>query len=206
MRSIWSPKVCLLERRVNLKHLMDERYGLYERAVTYEGPEYYSTAAPLRGSVLPSQVQRVCENVVSHVAEVSYQKLRIRRMVLNFKVDAKDRVWLLWSSSIRLEVRARAVARGGARCSCGADRRERDREIARARRRAGRRADASDEQHDTRGSRFRSEGCRAHPHGRAPSRYAHPQPLPTPPPSLIAPLVRFASRPAARASAWSRAR
>ena len=103
MRSIWSPKVCLLERRVNLKHLQDQRYGLYERAITYEGPEYYSAAAPLRGSVLPSQVQRTCENVVSHVAEVSYQKLRIRRMVLNFKVDARDRVWLLWSSSIRLE-------------------------------------------------------------------------------------------------------
>ena len=103
MRSIWSPKVCLLERRVNLKHLQDQRYGLYERAITYEGPEYYSAAAPLRGSVLPSQVQRTCENVVSHVAEVSYQKLRIRRMVLNFKVDARDRLWLLWSSSIRLE-------------------------------------------------------------------------------------------------------
>lgn len=37
VRAIWSPKVCLLERRLNTKQLHDQRYGLYERAVTYEG-------------------------------------------------------------------------------------------------------------------------------------------------------------------------
>ena len=78
--------MCLLERRVNTKQLHDKRYGQYERSVTYEGPEYCSTAAPLRGSVLPSQIQRICENVVSHVAEVSFQKHRITRLVLNLKV------------------------------------------------------------------------------------------------------------------------
>ncbi|GMH46716.1 hypothetical protein TrRE_jg5169 [Triparma retinervis] len=79
VRAIWSPKVCLLERRVNNRQLHDKRFGLYERAITYEGPEFHSSAAPLRGNVLPSQVQRICE------------------------VDAKDRIWLLWSSSIRLD-------------------------------------------------------------------------------------------------------
>ena len=94
--------MCLLERRINNRQLHDKRYGLYERAITYEGPEFHSTAAPLRGNVLPSQVQRICENVVQHVGEVSFQKHRIKLMVINFKVDAKDRVWLLWASSIRL--------------------------------------------------------------------------------------------------------
>ncbi|GMH78962.1 hypothetical protein TrST_g4447 [Triparma strigata] len=103
VRAIWSPKVCLLERRVNNRQLHDKRFGLYERAITYEGPEFHSSAAPLRGNVLPSQVQRICENIVTHVGEVSFQKHRIRRMVLNFKVDAKDRVWLQYASSIRLE-------------------------------------------------------------------------------------------------------
>ena len=102
IRAIWSPKVCLLERRVNIKQLNDQRYGVYERAVTYEGPEYFSTAVPLRGSILPSQIQRICENLVMHISEVSFQKYRVGRMVANFKVDSKDRVWFLWSSSIRL--------------------------------------------------------------------------------------------------------
>tara|TARA_B110000305_G_C19191866_1_gene516969 strand:+ start:108 stop:836 length:729 start_codon:yes stop_codon:yes gene_type:complete len=89
IRAVWSPKVCLLERRVNNRQLHDKRFGLYERAITYEGPEFHSNASPLRGNVLPSQIQRICENIVSHVGEVSFQKNRIRRMVMNFKVDAK---------------------------------------------------------------------------------------------------------------------
>ncbi len=60
------------------------------------------SAAPLRGSVLPSQVQRCCESVVAHVSEVLFKKTRICRMSLNFKIDSRDRVWLLWSNSIRL--------------------------------------------------------------------------------------------------------
>lgn len=58
--------------------------------------------APLRGSVLPSQVQRCCESIVSHASGVSFGKIRICRMSLNFKVDSRDRVWLLWSNSIRV--------------------------------------------------------------------------------------------------------
>jgi hypothetical protein len=86
VRAIWSPKVCLLERRVNNHQLQDIRFGLYERAVTYEGPDYLSEAAPLRGEILPSALQSLCDTVVSHISEVSFQKQQIARMVLNFKV------------------------------------------------------------------------------------------------------------------------
>ncbi len=44
IRAIWSPKVCLLERRVNVRKLMDERFSMYERAVTFEGEEFHSEA------------------------------------------------------------------------------------------------------------------------------------------------------------------
>jgi len=86
VRAIWSPKVCLLERRINQHQLQDQRFGLYERAVTYEGPEYLSVAAPLRGEILPSSVQQLCDEVVQHISEVSFQKQQIARMVLNLKV------------------------------------------------------------------------------------------------------------------------
>ncbi|CAM9109578.1 unnamed protein product, partial [Choristocarpus tenellus] len=102
VRAIWSPKMCLLERRVNSHQLHDQRYGLYERSVTYDGPDIYSTAFPLRGTVLPTQVQRCCDSLVTHVGEVSFQKVRICRMSINFKFDSRDRVWLLWSNSIRV--------------------------------------------------------------------------------------------------------
>lgn len=101
VRAIWSPKVCLLERAENKHQLHDHRYGLYERCVIYEGPEYYFTSAPLRGPVLSGQLQKLCEQVVAHIAEVTFGQRQVSRMVLNFKVDSRDKVWLLYSTSIR---------------------------------------------------------------------------------------------------------
>ena len=104
IRAIWSPKVCLLERRINVHNLQDtRRFSMYDRAITYEGPDVNSRAAPVRGSILPSQVQRTCQALVNHVAEVSFQKHRIKRLAGNFKVDPKDRVWFLWATSLRIE-------------------------------------------------------------------------------------------------------
>ena len=101
VRAIWSPKVCLLERSENIHQLHDRRYGLYERCVIYEGPEYYTTSAPLRGPVLSGQLQKLCEAVVAHISEVTFGQKQVSRIVLNFKVDSRDKIWLLYSTSIR---------------------------------------------------------------------------------------------------------
>lgn len=101
VRAIWSPKVCLLERSENIHQLHDHRYGLYERCVIYEGPEYYTTSAPLRGPVLSGQLQKLCESVIAHISEVTFGQKQVSRIVLNFKVDSRDKIWLLYSTSIR---------------------------------------------------------------------------------------------------------
>jgi hypothetical protein len=101
IRAIWSPKICLLERAENIYQLHDHRYGLYERCVTYEGPEFYCTSAPLRGPVLAGKIQRLCESIVAHISEVTFAQSQVSRIVLNYKVDSRDKVWLLYSTSIR---------------------------------------------------------------------------------------------------------
>ncbi|KAL3671700.1 hypothetical protein V7S43_003610 [Phytophthora oleae] len=106
LRAIWSPKLCLLERRVNVHAVHDARFSVYERGVTFEeggGAEALSRPEPVRGSILPGMVQQLCERVVDHVTRVSYHKFRIARMVLRLQIDAEDRLWLLWSSSLRLQ-------------------------------------------------------------------------------------------------------
>jgi len=103
IRAIWSPKLCIAERRLNLRNIWDRRYGLYERAVTYEGPDHHSQATPLKGHVLSTLIQHVCKELVEHIAEITFQKQRIARCVLNFKMDSRGRLFFLWSSSIRLE-------------------------------------------------------------------------------------------------------
>ena len=42
LRIVWSPKICVYERKENLKDLYDTKYDMYERVVTYEGEEFYS--------------------------------------------------------------------------------------------------------------------------------------------------------------------
>lgn len=101
IRAIWSPKICLLERHENIYQLHDHRFGLYERCITYEGPEFYSTSSPIRGLVLAGQIQRVCESIISHISEVTFGQITISRIVLNFKVDSRDKLWLLHTTSIR---------------------------------------------------------------------------------------------------------
>jgi len=102
IRAVWSPKVVLLERAENIHHLHDHRYGLYERCVTMEGPEYYYTSAPLRGPVLAGQIQKICESCVTHISEVTFAQKEVTRIVMNFKVDSRDKIWLLYTTSIRL--------------------------------------------------------------------------------------------------------
>ena len=102
IRAIWSPKICMIERIQNVNQLQDHRCGIYERCVTLEGPDYYIESAPLKGPVLAGQIQNLCETVISHITEVTYSQQIISRMVLTLKLDARDKMWLIYSTSIRL--------------------------------------------------------------------------------------------------------
>jgi hypothetical protein len=104
IRAICTPKMCVLERRKTKQELHDSRFGLYERAVTFEGPEVHSKSLPLRGVALSGKLRALCERVLIHTSEATKGRRSCRedvRMVLNLKVDSKDRIWLLYSSSIR---------------------------------------------------------------------------------------------------------
>ncbi|CAM9289274.1 unnamed protein product, partial [Ectocarpus fasciculatus] len=103
IRAIWSPKVCLLERSINKIYLHDTGYGLYERCITYEGPEAYSTSVPLRGPVLAGHTQKVTEAIAQHISEVTFSQYQISRLVLNLKVDSRDKLWVLYASSVRCQ-------------------------------------------------------------------------------------------------------
>lgn len=102
VRALWSPKVCLLERRVNHLRVSDTRYDIYERAVTFEGADCHSQVTPVRGPALVTKVHEIADSIVQHVAGVTNDRIRISRLALNFKVDDRDRLWLLFASSVRL--------------------------------------------------------------------------------------------------------
>lgn len=113
IRVLWSPKVCLLERRVNKKKLSETKYDVYERAVTFEGPDFLSQVTPVRGPALVLQVHDVADSIVQHIAAVSGDGLRISRMALNFKLDNRDRLWLMFASSVRMRDELRKATQLG---------------------------------------------------------------------------------------------
>lgn len=94
--------------------LHDKRYALYERAITFDGPDVYSLPLPLRGSVLVGRVEKICDEIVKHIADVTAEtskgNLGVGRMALNFKVDGNGKIWLLWSDSIRLESKTSGIS------------------------------------------------------------------------------------------------
>ncbi|CAE7288819.1 unnamed protein product [Symbiodinium sp. CCMP2592] len=102
IRALWSPKVCLLERRLNCLNLNDTRYDMYERAVTFEGPDFHSEVTPVRGSTLANKVLHIAETIVQHVKGATNDRVDITRLALNFKVDHKDHLYFLFASSVRL--------------------------------------------------------------------------------------------------------
>ena len=42
IQAIWSPRVCVFTKQVNLRKLTEHRFDVYERALTFDGPAYYS--------------------------------------------------------------------------------------------------------------------------------------------------------------------
>mmetsp|Transcript_80520 Transcript_80520/g.251079 ORF Transcript_80520/g.251079 Transcript_80520/m.251079 type:complete len:355 (-) Transcript_80520:1931-2995(-) len=121
VRALWSPKVCLLERRVNHLRLGDGRYDIYERAVTFEGPDCHSEVTPVRGPALVTKVHEIADSIVQHVAAVTGDRMRISRLALNFKVDDRDRLWLLFASSVRLRDELSRRGEAGATAAGQAD-------------------------------------------------------------------------------------
>lgn len=72
IRSIYTSKKCLLEQRKNKYNLHDTRFGLYERAITFEGPPgVLRGPIPLRGTVLANQIQSLCNEVVDQVQNMT---------------------------------------------------------------------------------------------------------------------------------------
>ncbi|PBJ72794.1 hypothetical protein BCY84_00665 [Trypanosoma cruzi cruzi] len=102
IRAVWSPRVAMVQRRTNRFPIMDRKRAEkdpFAIAVTYEGPEYLSEEGTVSAHVALG-VKSVCAEIVTHFFYTEHK--HITRMVLYFKSDARDRLWLLWCGSLRV--------------------------------------------------------------------------------------------------------
>jgi hypothetical protein len=105
IQAVWSPRVCIVQRRTNVSSIADKvqaEKDPYNIAVTYEGPSHFSEEGSCAAHTT-IDIKNICSNIVSHFYATEHKY--ITRMVLYFKVDEKDQVWLLWCGSLRVSDR-----------------------------------------------------------------------------------------------------
>eukprot|EP01065_Artemidia_motanka_P012573 TRINITY_DN16935_c0_g1_i1.p1 TRINITY_DN16935_c0_g1~~TRINITY_DN16935_c0_g1_i1.p1 ORF type:complete len:705 (+),score=190.79 TRINITY_DN16935_c0_g1_i1:64-2178(+) len=112
---VWSRHLCLIEKRENVYPLNPRDRAArirgggvppgttaspWERACTYQGPAALSLQAYCAPNVM-EMIKRVCLQIVEHFTNLEHAQ--VERMVLYFKTDPDQNLWLLWCSSIRVK-------------------------------------------------------------------------------------------------------
>ena len=99
VQAIWSPIVTLVYKRTTSKLLNDRSASLEERAATFDGPPHFSQESLVAAST-QARIDALCRDIVKHFYITEHKPLA--RMVLYFKEDDQDKLWVLWASSIRV--------------------------------------------------------------------------------------------------------
>lgn len=102
IKIIWSPHVFSHERRQNRKNLYDTRFDPYERGVTFEGADFHTRMLPMNSQQLLQILKQASDSIVQHIYIVSERRIKMTRMVLIFKQDFNDRLWLLNATCLRV--------------------------------------------------------------------------------------------------------
>eukprot|EP00755_Sulcionema_specki_P010596 Sspe_Gene.46886::Locus_23584_Transcript_3_3_Confidence_0.429_Length_1117::g.46886::m.46886 len=99
VQTTWSPGCFFIEKRVNKHRLDNHKIPTEVRAATFD--DYQNTeTVPLVSDAVAASFQRVCQAIADHISIVYRYKLV--SLVLNFKIDRNDTIWLLWCSSLRI--------------------------------------------------------------------------------------------------------
>ena len=106
LRVTWTPRHAEVERRQSRRPLekgfVKKLAQLYRRVATFEGPEALSVVSPMSGEFPRSAMIEAAEAIVGHLQSAGRTAAKVARIQLYFKIDSKDRVWLMWCSSLRL--------------------------------------------------------------------------------------------------------
>ena len=99
LQVIWTPYITTVYRRTNRCRLTDRAVSLAERAATFDGAPYLSEET-LVADETKYQVTTLCETIADHV--YATEKKRLSRFILFVKADDQSRLWVLWSSCVRV--------------------------------------------------------------------------------------------------------
>jgi hypothetical protein len=99
IQAVWSPLVTLVYKRTNNHLLNDRSCNLSERSATFDGPPHFSSESQVAVST-QRRIDSICTAVVQHFTHT--ERKAVVRILLYFKEDDQDRLWLMWASSLRI--------------------------------------------------------------------------------------------------------
>ena len=99
----WTPQFCVLYRKTNINEINNIKIPLVNRLTTFEGPEHLSLADNIPSPLLGSELEQSCETIVRHIKHVTNGNQLVSKMVLYFKLDEKNRLWLLFCTELRFK-------------------------------------------------------------------------------------------------------
>jgi hypothetical protein len=96
---IWTPRIVMIEKRVNKNKIQENRVPAFERCATFEGPSHLSheVACPAKHE---ARIRQMCDRIVKHVQ--GSERITVSRMVCCFKTDLSSNLFFAFASSVRL--------------------------------------------------------------------------------------------------------
>eukprot|EP00163_Fabomonas_tropica_P004094 TRINITY_DN13627_c0_g1_i1.p1 TRINITY_DN13627_c0_g1~~TRINITY_DN13627_c0_g1_i1.p1 ORF type:complete len:788 (+),score=186.29 TRINITY_DN13627_c0_g1_i1:361-2724(+) len=102
LKATWTPRLFMLEQRVNVNRMNDYKIDNLEKCVTYEGSEAHSTANARVSATTNANLQAQCNIIAKHLYRNKDTCLALKLLVLMFKVDKDNRLYLLWCPQMKI--------------------------------------------------------------------------------------------------------
>eukprot|EP01062_Namystynia_karyoxenos_P069724 TRINITY_DN65188_c0_g1_i1.p1 TRINITY_DN65188_c0_g1~~TRINITY_DN65188_c0_g1_i1.p1 ORF type:complete len:1050 (+),score=289.93 TRINITY_DN65188_c0_g1_i1:94-3243(+) len=96
----WSTDSVHMESRRNIHKVCSREAFPFQRAATFEGPLYLSTADPHIPAKHVARVKEICRSIADHLRLLTLRG--VVSMLLYFKIDREGDIWLLWCRQLCL--------------------------------------------------------------------------------------------------------
>jgi hypothetical protein len=118
-KAVWSPVYSSVQYRVAHAHLHDNRISLPARCATFDGDDTRSSLRPIPSTAvgITERSRQLCQSIADHF-DRSNDAIRTRYLEICFKLDDRQRIWLLYCRSMR-QVAAGDVDKVGPLSVCG---------------------------------------------------------------------------------------
>ena len=109
IKVLWTPQFCLLTKKTNIHTLNNLKVPLTQRISTFEGPEHYSTTESVSSPIIISEIESLCDRMISHIGVVTGGNIQISKMVVYFKVDKHNQLWLLYCTELKFRDKSNSL-------------------------------------------------------------------------------------------------